>query len=74
MSVLQDLYPGDRALEFFLIVALGVIFLSTAAWAVACRLPKKPASRHLVLIAALFGCLAMPVMATAFSVCVGSRS
>jgi hypothetical protein len=25
MSVLQDLYPGDRALEFFLIVALGVI-------------------------------------------------
>jgi beta-lactamase regulating signal transducer with metallopeptidase domain/thiol-disulfide isomerase/thioredoxin len=67
MSVLQDLYPGDRALEFFLIVALGVVFLSTAAWVVARRLPKKPATRHLVLVSALFGCLALPVMATAFS-------
>jgi beta-lactamase regulating signal transducer with metallopeptidase domain len=67
MSFLRDLYPGDRALEFFLIVALGVIFLSTAAWVVAWRLPKKPAARHLVLISALFGCLAMPVMEAAFS-------
>ena len=67
MSILHDLYPGDRALEFFLIVALGVMLLSTAAWAVAWRLAKKPAARHLVLISALFGCLAMPVMAAAFS-------
>ena len=67
MSILQVLYPGDRALEFFLIVTLGVVFLSTAAWVVAWRLPKKPAARHLVLVSALFGCLAMPLMATAFS-------
>jgi hypothetical protein len=67
MSILQDWYPGDRALEFFLVVALRVMFLSVAAWAVAWRLAKKPAARHLVLISALFGCLAMPVMATAFS-------
>ena len=67
MSVLQAWYPGDRVLELCLIVALGVMLLSTAAWVVARRLPKKPATRHLVLISALFGCLAMPVMAMAFN-------
>ena len=67
MSVLQALYPGDRVLELCLIVALGVMLLSTAAWVVARRLPKRPATRHLVLISALFGCLAMPFMAMAFN-------
>jgi beta-lactamase regulating signal transducer with metallopeptidase domain/thiol-disulfide isomerase/thioredoxin len=67
MSILQAWYPGDRALEFGLIIALGVMLLSGAAWIAARRLPTRPAARHLVLISALFGCLAMPVVAAAFS-------
>jgi len=67
MSVLHDWYPGDRFVEFVLIVALGVTFLSTSAWVVASWLSRRAAARHLVLISALFGCLAMPVLAAAFS-------
>jgi beta-lactamase regulating signal transducer with metallopeptidase domain len=67
MSMLQHWYPGDPAVEILLIVALGVLLLSTAAWVAAFLLPRKPAARHLVLVSALFGCLAMPVLAVAFS-------
>ena len=66
MSILQDWYPGDRLVEVLLIVALGVLILSAAAWCVARVLSKMPAARHLVLISAIFGCLAMPVMAAVF--------
>ncbi len=67
MSILHDWYPGDRALEFVLIVTAGVALISGVAWMVSCRLTWHPASRHLVLISALFGCLAMPVLAAALS-------
>ena len=49
----MDWHPGDRALDFALIVALGVTLLSGAAWVVSSRLPRKPATRHLVLLSAL---------------------
>ena len=69
MSILLDWYPGDRALEFVLIVAVGVAFLSGVAWIVSYRLARQPATRHLVLSSALFGCLAMPILAAALSAC-----
>jgi beta-lactamase regulating signal transducer with metallopeptidase domain/protocatechuate 3,4-dioxygenase beta subunit/thiol-disulfide isomerase/thioredoxin len=65
-SILQDRYPGDRSVELLLIVALGVALLSAVAWVIAKGLPKRPAGRHLVLISALCGCLAMPALALAF--------
>ena len=67
MFILHDWYPGDRVVEFFLIVSIGVVCLSTVAWGVARRLRRVPAARHLVLLSALFGCLAMPIMAMVFS-------
>jgi beta-lactamase regulating signal transducer with metallopeptidase domain/thiol-disulfide isomerase/thioredoxin/protocatechuate 3,4-dioxygenase beta subunit len=63
VAVLDRWYPGDRALDFLLIVALGVALLSTAAWVVAAGLRRKPAARHLVLLSALLCCLAMPALA-----------
>ena len=63
LSILNDWYPGDQALDFLLIVVLGVALLSTAAWAVARGLRREPAARHLVLVSALFCCLAMPPLA-----------
>ncbi len=69
MSILHDWYPGDSALEFVLIVAVGVALLSGVAWIVSCRLGRQPATRHLVLSSALFGCLAMPILAAALSDC-----
>ncbi len=68
MSVLHDWYPGDPTLEFFAIIAIGVALLSTLAWATALCQPRNPAARHLVLLWALFGCLAMPALAALFSV------
>ncbi len=67
MWTLIDWYPGDQALDFFLIVALGVTLLSSAAWIVAWRLPRRPATRHLVLVSALFCCLGMPLLASVFT-------
>jgi beta-lactamase regulating signal transducer with metallopeptidase domain/thiol-disulfide isomerase/thioredoxin/uncharacterized GH25 family protein len=64
MSTLIDWYPGDRVLDFFLIVALGVTLLSTVAWVVAWRLPTRPAIRHLVLVSALICCLSMSILAS----------
>jgi hypothetical protein len=63
MATLIDWYPGDRALGFVLIVAFGVALLSSAAWVVSWHLSRKPAIRHLVLVAAMVCCLAMPVLA-----------
>ena len=64
-SILHESYPGDRCVELVLIVAVGIAVLSSAAWLIARRLARQPASRHLVLVAALLGCLAMPGLATA---------
>jgi beta-lactamase regulating signal transducer with metallopeptidase domain/thiol-disulfide isomerase/thioredoxin/protocatechuate 3,4-dioxygenase beta subunit len=69
MSTLIDWYPGDRACDFFLIVALGVTLLSSAAWVISWRLPRRPATRHLVLSSALMCCLGIPLLA---SVCLES--
>ena len=63
MSALQYIYPGDRAVEFLVIVALGVALLSSAGWLISRRLTGKPALRHLVLLSALICCLVMPVLA-----------
>ncbi len=69
MSILRDWYLGERVLEFVLIVTVGVALLSGVAWVVSWRLARQPASRHLVLVSALIGCLAMPVLAAALSAC-----
>ena len=44
MSTLMNWYPGDRALDFFLIVALGVTLLSGAAGSSrgGCRGSRRP--------------------------------
>ncbi len=67
MPTLLQWYPGDRAFDFFLIVALGVALLSGAAWVVSWRLPRRPATRHLVLSSALICCLGMPLLASVFT-------
>ena len=67
MSILQSGYPGDRAVEFLLIVGSGVALLLTMAWIVASRLPQRPAARHLVLSSAIGGSLSVPLLAAAFS-------
>jgi len=67
MSLLIDWHLFDRILDFALIVALGVTLLSGVAWAVSWLLPRKPATRHLVLLSALICCLAMPVLAAVFT-------
>jgi beta-lactamase regulating signal transducer with metallopeptidase domain/thiol-disulfide isomerase/thioredoxin/protocatechuate 3,4-dioxygenase beta subunit len=59
--------PGDRALDFFLIVSTGVAFLSGAAWLAAWGLSRRPATRHLILVSALFCCLGMPALAMIFT-------
>jgi hypothetical protein len=46
MWMLHDWYIGDRAMEFLLVVSLGVAILSSAAWLVSLRLARQPASRH----------------------------
>jgi beta-lactamase regulating signal transducer with metallopeptidase domain len=67
MMALTDWYPGDRALDVFLIVAIGATLLSSAAWLVARRLPRRPAARHLVLASSLICCLLMPALASIFT-------
>src|SRR5262249_57597449 len=62
LSILDHWYPGDRALDLLLIVALGVALLSTSAWAVAAGLRRTPAARHLVLFSALLSCLPIPAL------------
>jgi beta-lactamase regulating signal transducer with metallopeptidase domain/thiol-disulfide isomerase/thioredoxin/protocatechuate 3,4-dioxygenase beta subunit len=68
-SILHDSYVGDRALEFLLIVALGVTLVSSVAWMVSVRMARHPACRHLVLISALLCCLSMPLQAALLSSC-----
>ena len=67
MSILQSFYPGDRAVEFLLIVGTGTLVLLATAWIVASRLKKMPATRHLVLSSAIGGSLVLPLFALAFS-------
>ena len=67
MSLLIDWHLVDRILDFSLIVALGVTLLSSTAWAVSWLSPRKPATRHLVLLSALMCCLGVPVLAAVFT-------
>jgi beta-lactamase regulating signal transducer with metallopeptidase domain len=55
--------PGDRALDVWLVVALGVTVTSGAAWLISRRLAGRAALRHLVLSSALVCCLAVPAAA-----------
>src|SRR5947207_10854967 len=63
MSPLIRCSPGDRTLDFLLVVTLVVALASSAAWLIAWRLADQPALRHLVLFSALIGCLASPAVA-----------
>jgi beta-lactamase regulating signal transducer with metallopeptidase domain len=63
MSTLIRCNPGDRSLDFLLVVTLVVALASSAAWLIARRLAGKAALRHLVLFSALIGCLASPAVA-----------
>lgn len=63
MSSLIRCYPGDRGLDFLLVVTLGVALASSAAWLISRRLAGKAALRHLVLFSALICCLASPAVA-----------
>src|SRR5262249_51575728 len=63
MSPLIRCYPGDRSLDFLLVVTVGVALASSAAWILARRLAGKAALRHLVLFSALVWCLAYPLVA-----------
>ena len=66
LSILNDWYPGDPALDFLLIVVLGVASCRPRRGPSRGRVTRKPASRHLVLFSALVCCLAMPALAAAF--------
>ena len=67
MSALIHVYPGDRAVEWFLVVLLGVALLSSAGWLSVRRLTGTPATRHLVLFSALSCCLTLPALAWVLS-------
>jgi beta-lactamase regulating signal transducer with metallopeptidase domain len=62
MSALIRWYPGDWALDCFLVMTLGVALFSTAGWLLSLRLTRMPATRHLVLFSALICCLALPAL------------
>jgi beta-lactamase regulating signal transducer with metallopeptidase domain/thiol-disulfide isomerase/thioredoxin/protocatechuate 3,4-dioxygenase beta subunit len=66
MAILQDWYPGDPALEFLAVIALGVTAFSGIAWVVSRGLARRPAVRHLVLFWAILGSLGMPGLAALF--------
>ncbi|MEJ7638010.1 MAG: hypothetical protein WKF75_08530 [Singulisphaera sp.] len=68
MGTLIDWSVADRVFDFSLMIALGVTLLSGVAWAASRGLPRKPATRHLILSSALICCLGMPVLAAAFTV------
>jgi beta-lactamase regulating signal transducer with metallopeptidase domain len=67
MSTLIRFYPGDRGVEFFLVVVLGVALASSAAWLISRRLVGNAALKHLVLMSSLVGILALPIMAWLFT-------
>lgn len=57
---LTRFYPGDRALECWLVVTLSVTLISSIAWLVAQAHKRTAALRHLALLCALICCLACP--------------
>jgi beta-lactamase regulating signal transducer with metallopeptidase domain len=63
MSALIDCYPGDRGLDFLLVVTLVVTITSSAAWVIGRGLGGNAALRHLVSCGAILCCLASPAVA-----------
>ena len=66
-SFLHDWYPGDGFLSLLATVTVGVFFVSAGAWAASRQFSRKPAIRHLILMAALIGCLGLPIFAAVFA-------
>jgi beta-lactamase regulating signal transducer with metallopeptidase domain len=62
MATFIRCYPGDRVLDFLLVVGVCVTLVSSVAWIISRRLAGKAALRHLVLLAALGCCLASPIL------------
>ncbi len=63
MSSLERLYPGDQILACMLVVVLAVTLLSTVALVLSRGLKSRAALRHCVLLSALIGDLATPMLA-----------
>src|SRR5580692_3115743 len=60
---LERLYPGDQILACMLVVVLAVTLLSTVALVLSQGLKARAALRHCVLLSALIGDLATPILA-----------
>jgi beta-lactamase regulating signal transducer with metallopeptidase domain len=63
MSTIIRCYPGDRILDFLLVVSLVVLLVSSTAWLLSRPLRGKAALSHLVLYGALICSLASPALA-----------
>ncbi len=63
MFPLERLYPGDQILACLLVVVLAVTLLSTVALVLSQGLKARAALRHCVLLSALIGDLATPILA-----------
>src|SRR2546423_1364379 len=62
MPTLLRCYPGDGIVEYWLVVTLVVMLVSSAGWVVSRRLARHAALRHLVLYSALLSCLVAPAV------------
>jgi beta-lactamase regulating signal transducer with metallopeptidase domain len=62
MTFFIRFYPGDRFIEFWLVVGLVVTIVSIGTWFVSRRLARQAALRRLVLHTALVACLAAPAI------------
>lgn len=67
MSNLSDLYPGDRIVEFMIVVSIVATVLSGVALVVSGWLQNNPAGRHCVLLAALACIGASPLLTLALA-------
>jgi beta-lactamase regulating signal transducer with metallopeptidase domain len=63
MPILMSWYPGDRAIELFVVIAATVTIVSSAGWVASWKLAAKPAGRHAVALSALISSLALPALA-----------
>ncbi len=54
----------DQLLQRFLSTTLAVASIATVGWLAALMVRRNPATRHLILLTCLLGCLGAPVLAT----------
>ena len=66
MSDLLNWYPGDRVVEFVLVVSIAVTIVSVAALIASLGFGRHPAIRHCMLLSALLIALASPLLTGAF--------